>query len=79
VWGVNKDIKVQVNKQKAQQCLSCPADVDYDKMPIDTTSSQPCSKPNPSGSLFFLASNTVLNFCIQLNFKLLANYFPLYF
>jgi hypothetical protein len=32
VWGVNKDIKVQVNKQKAQQCLSCPADVDYDNV-----------------------------------------------
>ncbi|MBK6381814.1 MAG: hypothetical protein IPF72_19995 [Chitinophagaceae bacterium] len=41
-----KDIKVQVNKQKPK--IECPAQMKHnsDKMPIDTTSCQACSKPN---------------------------------
>ncbi|MFN0081995.1 MAG: hypothetical protein ACKVOM_05705 [Ferruginibacter sp.] len=45
-----KDIKVQVNKQKPSNV--CPAQMKYnsDKMTIAPMSSQPCSKPNVSGS-----------------------------
>jgi hypothetical protein len=43
---LNKDIKVQVNKQKPK--IECPAQMKHnsDKMPIAPMSSQPCSKPN---------------------------------
>jgi hypothetical protein len=47
---LNKDIKVQVNKQKPRDI--CPAQMKHnsDKMNIAPTSSQPCSKPNVGGS-----------------------------
>lgn len=47
-----KDIKVQVNKQKPK--IECQAQMKHnsDKMTIAPMSSQPCSKPNVSGSLF---------------------------
>jgi Ser-tRNA(Ala) deacylase AlaX len=47
----NKDIKVQVNKQKLK--IECPAQMKHnsDKMTIAPMSSQPCSKPNVGGSL----------------------------
>jgi hypothetical protein len=50
-----KDIKVQVNKQKAK--VECPAQMkrNSDKMTIAPTSSQPCSKPNVVCSAFLLA------------------------
>jgi hypothetical protein len=43
---LNKDIKVQVNKQKPSDV--CPAQMKHnsDKMTIAPMSSQPCSKPN---------------------------------
>jgi len=43
---LNKDIKVQVNKQKPGDV--CPAQMKHnsDKMTIVPTSSQPCSNPN---------------------------------
>ncbi len=50
-----KDIKVQVNKQKPNNV--CPAQMKHnsDKMTIAPMSSQPCSKPNVSGSAFCLS------------------------
>jgi len=43
---LNKDIKVQVNKQKPSDV--CPAQMKHnsDKMAIAPMSSQPCSKPD---------------------------------
>jgi len=43
---LNKDIKVQVNKQKPSDV--CPAQMKHnsDKMTIASMSSQPCSKPD---------------------------------
>jgi hypothetical protein len=43
---LNKDIKVQVNKQKPSNV--CPAQMKHnsDKMTIAPMSSQPCSKPD---------------------------------
>ena len=45
-----KDIKAEVNKQKLK--IECPAQMKHnsDKMTIAPMSSQPCSKPNVSGS-----------------------------
>jgi hypothetical protein len=42
----NKDIKVQVNKQKPK--IECPAQMKHNsyKMTIAPMSGQPCSKPN---------------------------------
>jgi len=49
---LNKDIKVQVNKQKPNNV--CPAQMKHnsDKMTIALTSSQPCSKPDVGRSAF---------------------------
>jgi hypothetical protein len=43
---LNKDIKVQVNKQKLNNVRPAQMKHNSDKMTIDPMSSQPCSKPN---------------------------------
>jgi hypothetical protein len=43
---LNKDIKVQVNKQKPNNVRPAQMKHNSDKMPIAPMSSQPCSKPN---------------------------------
>jgi hypothetical protein len=43
---LTKDIKVQVNKQKPNNVRPAQMKHNSDKMPIASTSSQPCSKPN---------------------------------
>jgi len=43
---LNKDIKVQVNKQKPNNVRPAQMKHNSDKMTIAPTSSQPCSKPN---------------------------------
>jgi hypothetical protein len=48
---LNKDIKVQVNKQKPNKVSLAQMTYNSDKMTIAPTSSQPCSKPNVSGCM----------------------------
>ncbi|MBL0183879.1 MAG: hypothetical protein IPP96_16960 [Chitinophagaceae bacterium] len=43
---LNKDIKVQVNKQKPNKVRPAQMKHNGDKMTIAPMSSQPCSKPN---------------------------------
>jgi hypothetical protein len=43
---LNKDIKVQVNKQKLNNVRPAQMKHNSDKMTIAPMSSQPCSKPN---------------------------------
>jgi len=43
---LNKDIKVQVNKQKPSNVRPAQMKHNSDKMTIAPMSSQPCSKPN---------------------------------
>ncbi len=73
-----KDIKAEVNKQKLK--IECPAQMKHssDKMTIDPTSSQHCSKPNVSGStyaiIWFLLNqkaNLTYNLLNQFYYKLL--------
>ena len=54
-----KDIKVQVNKQKPNSERPAQMKHNSDKMTIAPMSSQPCSKPNVSGSFsqFEMLSN----------------------
>ena len=47
-----KDIKVQVNKQKPNNVGPAQMKRKSDKMTIAPMSSQPCSKPDVSGSIF---------------------------
>ena len=47
---LNKDIKVQVNKQKPNNVRPAQMKHNSDKMTIAPMSSQPCSKPNVGGS-----------------------------
>jgi hypothetical protein len=49
---LNKDIKVQVNKQKPNNVRPAQMKHNSDKMTIAPTSSQPCSKPNVVRSPF---------------------------
>jgi hypothetical protein len=42
---LNKDIKVQINKQKPGDVCPAPMKQNSDKMPIAPTSSQACIKP----------------------------------
>jgi hypothetical protein len=44
---LNKDIKVQANKQKPNNVGPAQMKHNSDKMTIAPMSSQPCSKPNP--------------------------------
>ncbi len=50
---LNKDIKVQVNKQKPSNVRPAQMKHNSDKMTIAPISSQPCSKPNVGGSYIF--------------------------
>jgi hypothetical protein len=56
---LNKDIKVQVNKQKPK--IECPAQMKHniDKMTIAPMSSQLCSKPNVVRSCFCIFRKTL--------------------
>jgi len=49
---LNKDIKVQVNKQKPNNVGPAQMKHNSDKMTIALTSSQPCSKPDVGRSAF---------------------------
>jgi hypothetical protein len=49
---LNKDIKVQVNKQKPNDVGPAQMRHNSNKMTIAPMSSQPCSKPNVSSSLW---------------------------
>jgi len=57
---LNKDIKVQVNKQKPNNVRPAQMKHNSDKMPIVPTSSQPCSKPMFKQHLRWAPSNIVI-------------------
>jgi hypothetical protein len=60
---LNKDIKVQVNKQKPNNVRTAQMKHNSDKMPIAPMSSQPCSKPDVGAVII---GNLILYHC-QLN------------
>jgi hypothetical protein len=67
---LNKDKKVQVNKQKFNNV--CPAQMMHnsDKMIIAPTSSQPCSKPNVSSHYLLVSNFAFVTFITKYGFVL---------